>query len=849
MSRVKSRSNPRSRTARAAEQDEPDEPTTAGAAGAADSANKADKAAGSAGTGESAGSAGPAGPTKAARAAKPGGTRQIRARQVVLLLTALACVIEVFGPPGNALADLPGLWLVIGAPTAVWYGVATRTTSTFDGALLVAVGFGLVTDMVALLGLNELLPRIAHDPRPLSTIPIAATLAGTAILLGAFLPEPVPGLFAEWRPRRSGVLWIGAAGLFCLALSVAGPVRINNGFGDGVSVAAMICVTALLIGLVAVDRLSVAATELGIYCGAFGLLLLTSLRGWLITGHDIQKEYYYYQLAFGWERWEVHTFSNAFNACLSITILPVAIAKLTTISGIYVFKAVIPAVFALAPVMIFRAVRNVAPRRIAVLSAVFFVMFPTYFTDMPYMGRQEIAFVLLGCGMLVVTDTAPRLRSRRIAFLVLMVGLALAHYSTTYVVIMVLGLGIVIDLFWRLGSWRRAVRLKKAAAGAQSRSARRHGNEHSFLVWWMLPIVAGFALLWAGPATGTAGQLKSTISIAMQETFGDDTGQAASSGTSFSVFGGATETDQQRLADYRAATIANSATARAKGGLLPTSMAYTAATPYVAAAEAPSTSFGRMLDSLGLDVSGLNSLGRNLAAYFLQLLIVLGLIAWWLHYRNGLKPVRDQISLTIGALGMLVLLTVVPQLSVDYSVLRAFQQGIYFFAPFMALGLLWMFSWLKRWTMPAVCAVTAALVLFLTGALPHFTGEYAAPLSLGNSGQYYDIYYPTVAEQTAANWLDRKVRASGSKSPSNVIQTDQYTFNRLQTVFTGSVKSNIYPTVLSIDAYTFLGAETSETGEVTVFYRGDLITYRYPMSLLNQVYNEIYASDGVEIYQ
>lgn len=583
---------------------------------------------------------------------------------------------------------------------------------------------------------------------------------------------------------------------------------------------------------------------------ALGLLLLTSLRGWLITGHDIQKEYYYFQLAYGWERWEVHNFSNAFNACLSITVLPVAVAKLTTISGVFVFKAVIPAVFACAPVMIFRAVRNVAPRRIAVLSAVFFVMFPTYFTDMTYMGRQEIAFVLLGCGMLLVTDTAPRLRNRRIAFLALMLGLALAHYSTTYVVIMVLGLGIVIDLFWRLGSWRRSVRARKVKAGAESRMVRRRSHEHSFLVWWMLPIVAGFALFWAGPATDTSSQLHSTISIALQEIRGDDSGQAASSGTSFSIFGGAKETDQQRLVDYRNATIANSATVRAKGGLLPTSMAYSASTPYVTPQLAPATSFGRMLKSFGINVSGLNSLGRSLAAYLLQLLIVLVLIACWLHHRKGLAPVRDQISLTIGALGMLVVLTLVPQFSVDYSVLRAFQQGIFFFAPFMALGLLWAFSWLKRWTIPAVCTSIAALVLFLTGALPHFTGEYAAPLSLGNSSQYYDIYYPTTSEQTAANWLEHKVRSSPDpKAPSNVIQTDQYTFNRLQTILTSDVKSSIYPTVLSVDAYTFLGSETANKGEVTVFYRGDLVTYKYPTTLLNQVYNEIYASSGVEIYQ
>lgn len=770
----------------------------------------------------------------------PAGTQVARVRQYVLLATALACMLEFFGPHQSGLADLAGLWLVIGAPTAVWYGSAAALTSSADAAGLLAIGFGVVTDMLALVGLNELLPHFG-DPRPLSTIPIAVTLALTVIALGAFLPAAQDGRLAAWRPSAAEVCGVGLAGVVCLALSVAGPIRLNNGFGDDVSVAAMVCATALAITMLALPRISVAAAELGLYCASLSLLLTTSMRGWVITGHDVQKEYYYFTLALGWQHWDVHLFSNPFNACVSITLLPVAVVRLTAISGISVFKVLIPVLFATAPVMIFRSVLNVAPRRIAVLSALFFIMFPTYYTDMPYLGRQEVAFVLLGCGMLLITESGPQLRARRIAFVSLVGGMALAHYSTTYVVILVLAIAVAVDLARRFSERRRG-----------RRSAdRRRAPGPSFLVWWMLPIVVGIALIWAGPATGTAGQLKSTVSIALQEVIGNDAGQSGSSGTSFSIFGSSKETDQQRLADYEAATVQNAAAQRAKGGLLPTSVTDAVSTPYVAPADAPPTSLGRTLDSIGINVSMLNSLGRTAVAYLLQLFIVLGLIALWLKRSKGVQPVRDQVALTIGSLGMLAILTLIPQLSVDYSVLRAFQQGIFFFAPFMALGLVWVLEGLKRWSLPALYAVVATLTLFLTGALPRVTGAYAVPLSLGNTGQYYDIYYPTPAEVKASAWLEHTIRTSGSPASSagNVIQTDQYTYNRLQTVFTGGIKANIYPAVLSADAYTFLGAETTDLGEVTVFYDGDLITYRYPTALLNQVYNEIYASNGVEIYQ
>ena len=39
------------------------------------------------------------------------------------------------------------------------------------------------------------------------------------------------------------------------------------------------------------------------------------------------------------------------------------------------------------------------PQAVALLSAVFFVAFPTFFTDMTFLGRQEVAFLLLGCAM------------------------------------------------------------------------------------------------------------------------------------------------------------------------------------------------------------------------------------------------------------------------------------------------------------------------------------------------------------------------------------------------------------------------------------------------------------------
>lgn len=160
-------------------------------------------------------------------------------------------------------------------------------------------------------------------------------------------------------------------------------------------------------------------TGLGLWCAAAGLLLLTSLRGWYITGHDIQREYQVFRLAADNGHWDISSFPDPYNACLSITLLPAALARLTGIEGTYIFKVLLPLLFALTPVLVYRSVRNVAPAIVALLSAVYLMLFPTFFTDMTFLGRQEVAFFFTGCAMVVVTDTSRPFASRRLLFAVL----------------------------------------------------------------------------------------------------------------------------------------------------------------------------------------------------------------------------------------------------------------------------------------------------------------------------------------------------------------------------------------------------------------------------------------------
>ncbi|MGW5607097.1 hypothetical protein ACWEWI_13545 [Streptomyces sp. NPDC003753] len=767
--------------------------------------------------------------------------------------TALVAALLECVPGTPAVLLVPaGLWLLLGAPALLFTELTERALSTRDGRVLIGLGLSVVGALGLLLAVNTLLP-VLGVARPLERVPLALAAALDVVALAgvsawrasagwrSLLPRSPLRASGSRVVRPAGLAPVGALGALVLALCVAGPVRLNNGLGGGVAVTALVVVTALLALLIARrGRYTTGVLELGLWCAAAGVLLLTSLRGWYITGHDIQREYEVFRLAADAGRWNIGTFRDPYNACLSITLLPAALTRLTGIEGTYVFKVLLPLLFALTPVLVYRSVRNTAPQIVALLSAVYLMMFPTFFTDMTFLGRQEVAFFLMGCATVVVTDTARPFARRRALFTVLVMGIVLSHYSTTYVLVAVLALALAADLAWRL-----LVRVR-----------RRPPTGRGFLTWWMVVAIAAAAFVWSGPVTHTTGQLHSTLSLTVRELTGQSS-DAASSDVSYSLFSGASVSAEQRLVDYRADVVRQTEGGRAQGDYLPLKTVDRYAVPVVSEqAKLPLTAAGRTLQTAGIDVSAANGLLRACAAALLQVLLLVGLaLVLWprrsgrLRARPGFRPSRDQVTLSLGMLGVIALLTVLPQLSVDYGVLRAFQQGLFFFAPFVAGASLWLFRWARRWAVPAACVLALGLLLDLTGVVPKVLGGYPAQLHLANSGQYYDIYYVHPEERTAIRWVQSRATDRQRADVQSEVQTDRYTFSRLQSLIRGRAQNDIFPVLVGSHTYVFLGTTTVTKDEATTFYRGDLMTYRYPIGLLDVTKNKLYSNGGAEIYR
>ena len=72
-------------------------------------------------------------------------------------------------------------------------------------------------------------------------------------------------------------------------------------------------------------------------------------------------------------------------------------------------------VFALVPVMTYLLARRFLPRVLALVAATLTMAFPTFFTDMPYLVRQEVAFFFLALLLLAATEPAASTRWTRSA--------------------------------------------------------------------------------------------------------------------------------------------------------------------------------------------------------------------------------------------------------------------------------------------------------------------------------------------------------------------------------------------------------------------------------------------------
>lgn len=788
------------------------------------------------------------------RSVQPGGLPTARHRDraawASAALVIAANVLAVTAYPVPFLGPALGFWFLIVHPvyllctTSVWgdSGWAERLAYSLGAVLLLALLGGL--------GLNTVLPPLGIG-RPLDPFPVAAL--ADAITVALYLFRRRNPARPSWRPCLASIGPVGgrltAGAGACVALAVLGANRLNNGAGGQVSLVALAGILVLVFLLLRHrHRLRDGTICVAIYLLSLALLLMTSLRGWYVTGHDIQTEYLSFQLTYSHAHWDVGSFSNAYNACLSITILPTELAQITHVFNPYVYKLFFQLMFAVCPVLVYTIARRYYPKWASIMAFVYFIGFPTFFTDMPFLNRQEMAFLFACAAILAMTHRQWGLRRRRLMLIAACLGMELSHYSTMYLFLGTIAVAWLAETGsrWIPRRWYGPAGAEPTRAGGAAGDSRAAAT--GALSIGVILTATVIALGWGGVATGTMGGAAADAGAVASSLIGKTAG-VRSGDVAYGLLPGSEPSAQSLLNGYRRQTMRQRA-GKASTAYLPAALVARYRTTAVKGSQAMRlTAGGRLLAAAGIPVGGLNAAIRQAAARGEQLFAVIGLAAILFARRGRRQPGREYSCICLGSLFMAALITVLPDLSADYDVLRAFQEALLVIAPVLVAGSCLVFRPLGRSrAIRAAAAVGLTLFASTTGFVPQILGGYPAQLNLNNSGQDYNTCYTHPQEVAAVNWLSSRpdVLLAGVQA-DNV--TERYAFTSPGRVSGRQVITDIYPTLIRRSSWVILGYSTMRTGQASVFYEGNLIAYAFPVGILQATKSLVYNNGGAEIYR
>jgi uncharacterized membrane protein len=711
--------------------------------------------------------------------------------------------------------------------------------------LFYAVLLSMLWVMLIGMGFNWLLPLAGID-RPLAPSRILPGLdLAMAVLLASVYVRVHAVVWTRPRPPKARYLLPFALPV----LAAMGATSLNNGGTNLFTVVLLVGVLALFVILmIGADKIPGGMIVLTMYSASLALLLMTSLRGWGIAGHDIQIEYFVFQLTKSTWHWSPSAFPDPYNACMSLTVLPTMLSGLLRVDDPYMFKAVYQVLFALCPAAVFLLVRRLSGPRMAVLSVLFFVAFPTYFTDMPMLNRQEIAFLFFAGMMLLLVEDTMTNTYRLVLFGVFGLGVVLSHYSTTYSVLLILGSAaasrLVLERRWFAALIRPLFSLTR-------RRVPRFIGVRTSVPLVALPMVIALgagAYAWGTGITHTSEGAAATLVRAVGDLQGGPAEGIKSSDTKSSFFGGSSltavqvaslfvEHEEQMRKDEDPKTLYPAAT-------------YDRRTITAAPAPiVPTTTVGALMGRIGLDPYALNAAVRGGYAKATQVLLLIGIFALLFARRPEMRLRVEVFAVVIASAVFLVALVLIPTLSLSYGLLRAFQQGLIVLALPTAVGSVTMFRWVLRENRAFVLGGGVGCIFFAisVGLFAEVTGGYIGQLHLHNSGTYYDDFYPHPQDGAAVTWISANlpVRVGVLAGP----ESDRHGYPRLRTLNDVQGIDNLYPGLIRRQDYVLLGYNPLVKHQAVALYENEAVTFTLPSRFFDVNKNLIYSSGSARVYR
>jgi hypothetical protein len=728
----------------------------------------------------------------------------------------------------------------------VAFGVLWLIGISFVLALLGALtpgwclaGFDVVATGLAVAAVVRGGPQ--GDPRATSPVAGVGRSDDTLTIIDArgralYVSGSRPGWRSVPLPAVVAVFLAGAA----VALAAAGARRLNAG-GSALWTELALAAGALALLLIATtargnadsrsDRAVLPAAAAVVYLLGLAVLLATSLRGIGVTGHDIKPEFRVFQDTLATGAWRTGVTLADYNSCLSITTLPTLLHHLLGVAPLDVFRICFQVVFAAVPVGVLLVARTLVPTAAATLAAGLYIAFPTFVNDMPMLNRQELALLFFTVAVLTLLDRQGSRRQRTAIFVSMIAGLTVSHYSSTYVAGGVMlaawlllrtghllrrrtsGTVAPIDRNARTGRGARLLERVDAVLARVSMQRARWAAPHLLT----FPAVAAVLLtsaVWSF-ASGSGGGLVTTIKSTAASVVSHNGTESDAVGYSFLRKAPAVS-DREALREFITANGSRPSAAELATADI--------ACPVVLKPEAviPRTPLGTAMANAGAAPEAVNRWSRQLTVVLFQLGAIAGTVLLWVYSRRKVSPAHILAVLSTGTLAALGATVVLPQLSVDYGLLRLFQQSLVILAPAVMLavtGAARVFG-ARAAAAAGALAVTGCL-LSTSGLVPQVTGGFAPQLNLNNAGGYYRAYYTSRDDLLIARWVEHHL------APDTLLSADSADFRTLRSTTGLYPLEGVAPGMVPPRAYLQVDTDSPDRVEAVAIARDRVITYTF----------------------
>lgn len=682
--------------------------------------------------------------------------------------------------------------------------------------ILYAFALGILFLILCGLACNQLVPFLFNVSTPL-TLPWLWPIWNIATLILLVVAGTInwhPQVYPRVRLRRRTFIMVLLPAILPL-LAAMGAFRLNNGADDVVAMACLIGVATLLSITIAWRRkLSDAELAWCIFHMGLAILLMTSLRSFDITGHDLAREFHVFTLTSDAARWDMRSYRDAYNACLSITILPQFLGQMLGVSGLVLFKFVLQIFSALCPVAVYILLRRFVGKGSALVGIGLFISYPTFINDSAMLTRQGLAYFFLALAWGAVMGKHYRGRPSKILFLLCAVGMVLSHYSTTYVCVGTLILALGTKMLF-------AKRLELFA------------NKKSLITPAVVLAVALCTFCWYGGITGTANNLRLTLQNTVRNLPSIFSGQNKSTDASSTLF----FSSERSVVEIYDSYLQES---QAKDVEIAPMF-----TPQITEDSLPLTKLGRTVKHLGWDPSSASEL-RALFGKSLQLVALVSVafaVYAYFRKRDGALPL-DILCLSVASVGLLAVIVVAPTVSINYGILRAFQQGLLLLLVPMVVLAIHATSYLKDWA-KASLAITgmAGIFLLFSGWTTQVFGGASPALTLNNNGLYYGLYYTSRADLLSYAWLKNNI------SPHQDVRAANLTKAAMHDPAFPFQKTGILPGQFEPSSYIFLDQAQVVRKRFYVYHDSSPLVLTFPLDYYQTQKDQIYSTRTTGVYR